>query len=95
MREYFENVIKPLVTNEKLEELLKSFQDDIVKRFEHKLEEKNSKIVELELKFAMKQTTIDNIEIKCDVNKQYTRKSCVHIHGLDFISDEDNNIMKK
>ena len=31
MREYFENVIKPLVTNEKLEELLKSFQDDIWK----------------------------------------------------------------
>ena len=38
-----------------------------MKRFEHKLKEKNSKIVELESKFAMKQTTIDNIEIKCDV----------------------------
>ena len=78
MREYFENVIKPLATNEKLEELLKEL-----------FKEKNSKIVELELKFAMKQTTIDNIEIKCDVNKQYTRKSCVRIHGLDFISDHE------
>ena len=66
-----------------------------MKRFEHKLKDKNSKIVKSESKFTMKQTTIDNIEIKCDVNKQYTRKSCVHIHGLDFISDEDNNIMKK
>ena len=40
MREYLENLMKPLVTNEKLEELLKSFQDEIVKRFEHKLSEK-------------------------------------------------------
>ena len=28
--EYFENVIKSLLTNEKLEELLKSFQDEKV-----------------------------------------------------------------
>ena len=40
MREYLENLMKPLVTNEKLEELLKSFQDEIVKRFEYKLSEK-------------------------------------------------------
>ena len=66
-----------------------------MKRFEHKLTEKNFKIGELESKFAMKQTTIDNTETKCDVNKQYTRKSFVRIHGLDFNSDEDNNIMKK
>ena len=41
MGEYFENLMKPLVTNEKLEEHLKSFQDGIVKRFEHKIKEQN------------------------------------------------------
>ena len=42
----------------------------------------------------MTQTAIDNIEIKCDDNEQYSRRSCVRIHGLDFNSDEDN-VMKK
>ena len=73
MREYFENFMKPLVTNEKLEELLKSFQDEIVKKFEHKLKEQNTKIeikLELESKLAMKQTAIDNLVIKSGDNEQ-------------------------
>ena len=69
MREYVENLMKPLVTNEKLEELLKSFQDEIVKRFEHKIKEQNTKIEEFQSKLAMKQTAIDNLEIKYDDNK--------------------------
>ena len=52
MREYFENLMKPLVTNEKLEELYKSFQHEIVKRSEHKLKEQSTKIEELESKLA-------------------------------------------
>ena len=46
MRTYFENLRKPLVTNENQEELLKSFQDEIVKSFEHKLKDQNTKIEE-------------------------------------------------
>ena len=94
VREYFENLMKPLVTNEKLEELLKSFQDEIAKRFKHKIKEQNTKIEKLESKLAMTQTAIDNIEIKCDDKEQYSRRLCVRIHGLDFNSDEDN-VMKK
>ena len=45
MREYFENFMKPLITNEKLEELLKSFQDEIVKSLNINL---RSKILKLE-----------------------------------------------
>ena len=33
MRQFFENLMEPPVTNEKLEELLKYFQDERVKRF--------------------------------------------------------------
>ena len=53
VREYFENLMKPLVTNEKLEEL-KSFQDKIVEISEHKLKEQNTKIEELASKLAVK-----------------------------------------
>ena len=95
MQEYFEDLMKPLVTNKKLEELLKSFQDEIVNRLEHKIKEQNTKIEELESKLAMNQTAIDNLEIKCDDSKQYSRRFCLRIHGLDFNSDEDNNVMEK
>lgn len=47
MREYFEKLMKPSVTNEKLEELLISFQDEILKSFENKLIDQNTKIEEL------------------------------------------------
>ena len=42
----------------------------------------------------MKQTAIDNLVIKCDDNEQYSKGSCVHIHGLDFKSDEDDAMEK-
>ena len=50
MREYFENLMKPLVTNETLEQQLKSFQDGLMKKIEDKLKEQNDRIEELESK---------------------------------------------
>ena len=95
MRDYFENLMKPLVTNDKLEQLLKSFQDGLMKKIEDKFNEQNTRIEELESKLAIKQNIIDNLEIKCDDNEQYSRRSCLRVHGLDFSSDEDESVMKK
>ena len=44
MREYFEKLMKPHVTNKKLEDLLKFFQDEITKSFEQKLKDEKTKI---------------------------------------------------
>ena len=74
MREYFENLMKPLVTNETLEQL-KSFQDELMKKIEDKFKEQNDRIEELESKLAMKQNIIDHLEIKCDDNEQYRWRS--------------------
>ena len=49
----------------------------------------------MESKLAMKQIAIYNLEIQCDDNEQYSRRSCVRIHGLDYNCDEDNNVMEK
>ena len=96
MRDYFENLMKPLVTNGKLEQLLKSFQDGLMKKIEDKFNEQNTRIEELESKLAIKQNIIDNhLEIKCDDNEQYSQRSCLRVHGLDFSSDEDEGVMKK
>ena len=48
MFEYFENLMKPLVTNKTLEEQLKSFQDGLMKKIEDKFKEQNDRIEELE-----------------------------------------------
>lgn len=48
--------MKVFVTNEKLEDHLKFFQDEILKRSEHKLKEQNTTLEELKSKLAMKQT---------------------------------------
>ena len=95
MRDYFENLMKPLVTNDKSEQLLKSFQDGLMKKIEDKFSEQNTRIEELESKLAIKQNIIDNLEIKCDDNERYSRRSCLRVHGLDFSSDENEGVMKK
>ena len=73
MREYFENLIKPPITNETSEQQLKSFQDGLMKKIEDKFKELNDRIEELESKLAMKQNITDHLEIKCDDNEQYSR----------------------
>ena len=95
MDEYIENLMKPHITNKKLQELLKTFQAEIVKRFEHNLKEQNTKIEELESILVMKKTAKDNLVIKCDDNEQYSRRSYMRIHDLHFKSDEDHNVMEK
>ena len=50
MREYFENLMKPLVTNETLEQQLKSFQYGLMKKIEDMHKEQNDRIEELESK---------------------------------------------
>ena len=47
VHDYFESLIKPLLTDKSLEKLLGAFQEKIVKRFEEKLDEQNTKIIEL------------------------------------------------
>ena len=73
IREYFENLMKQFVTNETLEQQLKSFQDGLMKKIEDKFKKQNE---ELESKLAMKQNIIDHFEIKCDENEQYSQRSC-------------------
>ena len=60
-----------------------------MKKIEDKFKELNDWIEELESKLASKQKIIDHLEIKCDDNEEYRRRSCLQIHGLDFSSNED------
>ena len=44
---YFKKLIEPLVTNNSLEELFNKLKDEIVKKFDEKISEKNAKIAKL------------------------------------------------
>ena len=65
LHDYLESLIKPLVTNESLEKLLRAFQKKIVKRFDKKINEQNAKIIELQSKITIQ----DNALRKYEVNK--------------------------
>ena len=69
VRDYFESLIKPLVTNESLEKHLGEFQEKIVKRSEEKLDEQNAKIIELQFKIPVQDNALQRLEIKCDDNE--------------------------
>ena len=91
IREYFSELFKLLATNEILEDIFKKLKDEIVSKFEEKFDEQNRKIDELEGKIAIEANTLDQLIIKCDDNEQYSRRSCLRIHGIECSDDERND----
>ena len=63
LHDYFESLIKPLVTNESLEKLLRAFQKNIVKRFDKKKDEQNAKIIELQSKITIQDNALQKYEV--------------------------------
>ena len=72
--DYFESLIRQLITNESLKKLLGAFQEKDVKRSEEKLDEHNAKIIEPQSKIAIQDNVLQRLETKCDNNKQYNRR---------------------
>ena len=91
MKCYFEKLIEPLVTNNSLEELFNKLKDEIIKKFDEKISEQNANIEKLESIITIHENTIDQLLVKCDDNEQYSRRSCLCIHGVEVkeIEDED------
>ena len=89
-REYFSELVKPLATNEILEDMFKKLKEEITSKFEEILDELNREIDELEGKIVIQANTIHQLIIKCDDNEQYSRRSCLRIHGIECSDDEGN-----
>ena len=58
--------------------------------FETKYNEQNNKIEELKSQIALKDQTIAGLMTKCDDNQQYSRRSCLRIHGTETKTKESN-----
>ena len=87
--------IKPLVTNESLEKPLGAFQEKIMKRFDKKLDKQNTKIIELQTKIAIQGNALQKFEIKSDDNEQYSRRSSIRIHGVQYDENVDISVVNK
>ena len=94
--EYFSELLEPLAANEILEEMFKKLKEEIISKFEEKFDQQNRKIDELEGKIVIQTNTIDQLIIKCDDNEQYSRRSCLRIHGIECSDDERNdNVLQR
>ena len=52
-----------------------------MKKFDKKISEQNGKIEKLESIISIHENTTDQLLVKCDDNEQYSRRSCLRIHG--------------
>ena len=90
IRKYFSEFIKPLATHTSLREIFDKMKEEVISKFDQKISEQNDKIYEPESRITIQEETIDNLLTKCDDNKQYSRRSCLWIHGI-----ERNNNKKR
>ena len=95
VHEYFNNLIKPLVTNKSLEGLLYKFKEGIISKFEDKFREQNLKIQELESKIHSQENSFKKLEIISDDNEQYSPRSCLRIHGIEFKESDSVDVMEE
>ena len=83
IKRYFEKLIEPLVTNKSLEDLFNKLKDDLFKIFDEKISEQNVKIEKRKSIISIHENIIDQLLVKCDDNEQYSRRSCLRIHGVE------------
>lgn len=94
IKEYFTQLLEPLATNESILEMFTKFKEDVLT----KVTEQANRIDELEALLSVRKVVVDKLtekcdynekllatlEIKCDNNEQYSRRTCLRIHGIEF-----------
>ena len=94
LKYYLEKLVHPLATNDSIQEMS---EKEITSKFEKKIMEQDGRIIQLESVLALRQNTIDKLldklDTKCDDNEQYSRRSCIRIHGIEWNKDDkDENV---
>ena len=98
LKDYFENLVNPLVTNAYMEQILGKFKSEVVTKFEEIVTEHENRITCLEATLALRKNTMDvllsELEVKADDNEQYSRRSCLRIHGISYDENSRNEDME-
>ena len=89
--DYFTKLVERLVATPRYEEMFGKLKEEIIERFDEKFTAQNQKIVDLEEKIAPQEKKIENLNIKCKDNEQYSRQYCLRMHGLKYDKNENQN----
>ena len=100
-KEYFEKTLKeslkPLATKDSINEILQKFEEKMMEHFEKKFNEQEERIAVLESSLALRQKTVDflleKVETRADDNEQYSRRSCLRIHGVE-VNNEGGEVIE-
>ena len=87
IKDYFTQLVEPLATNDGINEMFSKFQKDVlskISKLETKISEQDEKISVLESSIVLKENVIRKLTTKCDDNEQYSRRSCLRIHGVEY-----------
>ena len=77
----FSDLIKPLATNQSLEKLFLKPKEEILKK-------QAKPINALEGQIGLQKNMSDQLEINCDNNEQYSRRTSIWIHGIEVPENE-------
>ena len=65
-----------------------------IDKLEGKLEKQANCINEVEGQIALQKNLSDQLEIKCDKNEEYSRRTSIRIHGIEVPENESiDNVM--
>ena len=65
-----------------------------MKNFDVKISKQNIKIEKVESIISIHKNTTDQLLVKCDGNGQYSRRSCLHIHGVEVkVKESKGDVM--
>ena len=78
-----------------LEELIYKSKEGIISKFEDKLTEQNIKIQELQSKIHSQENAFKKLVIISDENEQYSRRSFLRIHSIEFKEGDSGDVMKE
>ena len=108
IRYHFSNLIKSLMTNKSLEEMFSKLNEEIMPKFDKKLELQMNRIEkpkgklerhanrinELDGQMFLQKKMSDQLKIRCDNIEQYSRRTSIRIHEMEVPENESNdNIM--
>ena len=93
VKQFFQDLVEPLVTYERLDEMLTKLNDKIVGNFEKIVNEQNEKIEALESKVAVQNNIIEKLKIEADNNQQYQRRSNLRVHGIPINEGGDEDVL--
>ena len=98
---YFAKLVEPLATSEALNEMFEDLKRDVLSKLEERISNQDNRIEQLEAELKVSKNVNDLLaakckatEIKCDDNEQYSRRTCLRIHGVKISDDaRSENVM--